>query len=158
MVYTKFTKAFFSFITVPVVTAHAVSYKRNCGFFCSDFHEAYKYTTTFCANVVYGIKPKLEDKCRIYVQKFIYTLTNCMTFTTQIFIKITITERGFVNVFCDEFYTNRTKKAKRKRQGNISNAPSTFTKPTIDQHCFVEISYNEFRPNCLESMGNMSTH
>jgi len=29
-------------------------------------------------------------------------------------------------------------------------------KATNDQHSYVEISYNEFRPNCVESMGNMS--
>ena len=66
MVYTEFTKAFFSFIMTPVVTVHAVSYKRKGRLFCADFHEASKYTTTICAHVIYRIKLKSEKKCGFF--------------------------------------------------------------------------------------------
>jgi hypothetical protein len=37
-----------------------------------------------------------------------------MNFTTQIFMKITISERGLLKAFCPKFHTNQTKNAKEK--------------------------------------------
>jgi len=114
MVYTEFTKAFFSFVMTPVVTALQFL-KKERAVFCVDFREASKYTTTLCAHVIYRIKPKSEDKRGIYAYKFIYYLKNCMNFTAQIFIKISITKQSFCKGILFRILYKSYEKYKRKR-------------------------------------------
>jgi septum formation topological specificity factor MinE len=54
-----------------------------------------------------------------------------MTFTAQIFMKITITERSFVKAFCAEFYTNQTKNTKERDRKILQMLPQQSRSPQM---------------------------
>jgi hypothetical protein len=54
-----------------------------------------------------------------------------MNFTSQIFLKIAITDQSFVKAFCAEFYTNQTKNTKERDRTMLQILPEHLRSPKV---------------------------